>query len=384
VKKNYSSKKVAIFGAFDIIHPGHIHLFKQAAALGEVIVVVARDSTIAKVKGQTPFYPEANRVATLKKIDWLTEVRLGQSVNPYEILKIIKPEIILLGHDQKIFIDQLPEELKKINLQPKILRAQPLAENFFKSSKIRPALENNQAGFLLINKPAGLTSHDIVNQVRKILNTKKVGHAGTLDPLAQGLLIIGVKEAVKMLSWWHYFTKTYQAQLVFGKTSDTYDTAGQIKNITTKKISQTKLEQALQNFIGQQTQRPPIFSAKKIKGQKAYTLARKNIAVEIPEQTVKIYQSRLIDFSWPNAAWEITCSSGTYIRSLIHDLGQNLSTGAIMTDLIRLKIGPASIKSSIKIESLNSHYPTQGYFLSPLFLLKKINDLFIENTQLNS
>lgn len=375
-EKKQSLPTVAIFGSFDIIHPGHIFLIKQATALGVVTIVVARDKTIEKVKGKKPFYQEKKRVKLLQKFPEIKKVILGNIDNPYKILAAIKPNIILLGHDQKIFIDQLPTELKKINLHPTILRAKPWQADFFKSSKIRPALQNKQAGFLLINKPSGITSHDVVNNIRKIAHTKSVGHAGTLDPLATGLLVIGINEATKMLSWWHYFPKTYVTEMEFGKTSDTYDLGGIIKIIPTKKIPLATIRLTLTNFTGDIKQRPPIFSAKKINGQKAYQLARKKINLKLTEQTVNITTIKIIEYSWPKLKLLVTCSTGTYIRSLVHDLGQKLNTGAIMTNLNRTAIGSFDLKNSIQLSSLPENFYNQDYFISPSDLLKKMNQVF--------
>ncbi len=375
-EKKQSLPSVVIFGSFDIIHPGHIFLIKQAAALGTVTVVVARDKTIEKMKNKKPFFTENQRVKQLQIYPEIKQVLLGNLNNPYKILTTIKPDVILLGHDQKIFIDQLPVELKKVNLHPTILRAKPWQAEFFKSSKIRPALQNQQAGFLLINKPSGITSHDVVNNVRKIAHTKKVGHAGTLDPLATGLLLIGINEATKMLNWWHYFPKTYVAEMEFGKTSDTYDLEGIIKIIPTKKISLQTISQTLVSFTGDIKQRPPIFSAKKINGQKAYQLARKKINLKLAEQTINISAIKIIDYSWPKLKLEITCSTGTYIRSLIDDLGKKLNTGAIMTNLNRTAIGNFDLKNAIPLISLQENFYNKNYFISTNDLLKEINQTF--------
>lgn len=376
MKKNHSLQKVIIFGAFDIIHPGHIYLIKQAAALGEVTAVVARTTTISKVKGNLPYYSEQERVNQLKKIKTIKRVILGNLNNPYKILAQVKPDIILLGYDQKIFTDQLSIELKKLKLHPKILRAKPLAENFFKSSKIKPVLENKQAGFLLINKPSGITSHDVINNIRRITQIKKVGHAGTLDPLATGLLVVGINEATKMLNWWHYFPKTYLTEMEFGKISDTYDLEGNVKDISTKKIKMKTIELTLLNFIGFIKQRPPNFSAKKINGQKAYQLARKKIDLKLPKQTININEIKIIKYSWPKLKLSITCSTGTYIRSLIHDLGKKLEIGAIMTSLKRTAIGNFSLKNAVSPSALSTNFFDKKYFISPNDLLKKINHIF--------
>ncbi len=376
--ENKQSTSVIIFGAFDIIHPGHIFLFKQAAALGKVTAVVARDKTIKKYKGQKPFFGEKERVKHLRLYSEIDRVILGNLDNPYKIFTNIKPDVILLGYDQKIFTEKLPQELKKINLKPTILRAKPWQADFFKSSKIRPALENQQTGFLLINKPKGITSHDVVNKIRNIAQTKKVGHAGTLDPLATGLLVVGINAATKLLSWWRYFPKTYLAEMEFGKISDTYDFEGAITNIPTKKIYLPTIKKTLAEFIGQQKQIPPIFSAKKINGQKAYELARKKLNVQLTEQNIYIHQLQIISYSWPKLKLQISCSSGTYVRSLIHDIGKKLDTGAIMTNLTRTAIGDFDLNAAVDLGSLSKNFFTQNYFIPTAKLLSKINQFFVK------
>ncbi len=368
-----------IFGAFDIIHPGHLNLLQQAANLGKVTVVVARDTTIGKVKNRPPFYLEQQRVDELKKIKLIDQVILGDSTNPYKVLVDLKPDIILLGYDQKIFTEQLPGELKKINLQPTIIRAKPWLADFFKSSKIRPVLQNHQAGFLLINKPSGFSSHDVVRKVRQIVKSKQVGHAGTLDPLATGLLVVGINEATKLLSWWHQFPKTYLATMEFGKSSDTYDSEGQIKIFPTTKIPRSEIEPALTKFTGIIKQIPPIFSAKKINGQKAYDLARKNKTVQLTPQQVNIKQLYITNYHWPSIKLFIECSTGTYIRSLIHDLGTTLQTNAIMTSLERQSIGDYHSQQSISVNDLKSDFYQANYFIKGKEFLEKINQYWLDN-----
>ena len=367
---------VAVFGAFDILHPGHIFLLKQARLLGKTLVIVGRDNTILKVKGKLPFFSEQKRKKNLESTTLAYKVLLGNEGSPYEILDTVKPDIILLGPDQKAFTQNLEGELASRNLHTKIIRAKPFHIEFFKSSKIRPCLENPHAGFLPIYKPSGISSHDVVNQIRKLVQTKKVGHAGTLDPLAEGLLIIGIHEAVKLLSWWHYFLKTYEVELELGKISDTYDNEGIIKVHNPQNISLTEIKTLLPKFLGQQLQTPPQFSAKKINGHKAYELARQGIKADLKKQSIYIADITLLNYANPFLKLKVTCSSGTYIRSLVHDIGEKLQTGAIMTKLIRTEIGGFKPQTVTYKQPIT--LPTQ--IITPLELLNKINQLSITAT----
>jgi len=217
-------------------------------------------------------------------------------------------------------------------------------------------------GILIINKPAGPTSHDIVNRIRKITNIRKVGHAGTLDPFAEGILIILIGKATKLQSQFMEMDKTYVGTLKLGEISDTYDITGEIKNLKPKiKIDKNTILKTLKSFIGEIKQIPPIYSAIKIKGETAYKLARKGIKPKLKPRKVKIYSIKLLSYKWPNLKIEIMCGKGTYIRSLAHDIGKKLGYGAYLKKLTRTKIGKFNIKNSIKPEKLN-----------PLNLPKKI------------
>lgn len=215
-----------------------------------------------------------------------------------------------------------------------------------------------RSGFLIINKPTGWTSHDVVAKLRGITKIRKIGHCGTLDPLATGVLIVAIgRDATKKIDQFHQYQKTYIADLKFGLTTDTYDTEGEVTTEFSanklKPISRHDLEKTLAQFIGQQEQLPPAFSAKKINGTPAYKLARAGKVVELKPTKIEIFKIKLINLNFPQAKIEVQCSTGTYIRSLIHDLGQKIKYGAIMTDLQRTSIGPYTIEKSIKLSELN-------------------------------
>ena len=215
---------------------------------------------------------------------------------------------------------------------------------------------SQKSGFILIKKPKGITSHDVVNILRKITNVKKVGHAGTLDPLASGLLILGVgREATKKLSLFQKADKEYVATLKLGAVSDTLDKEGHVEQIEVKKIPKRKdVKAAIKKFIGKIQQIPPVFSAKKIRGEKFYELARKGIKVQPKPQEVTIYQILILQYDFPFLKIKVKCSSGTYLRSLAFDIGKALGCGAYLEDLVRTKIGRFSVKNAVELSDLNS------------------------------
>jgi tRNA pseudouridine55 synthase len=213
-----------------------------------------------------------------------------------------------------------------------------------------------EGGFILINKPSGITSHDVVDKLREITGIRKIGHAGTLDPFATGLLILGIgREFTRKLSIFQKKDKEYIATLRLGAESDTFDREGKIVEKKIEKIPERKeIEEVLKNFLGEIEQIPPAFSAKKIKGKKLYELARKGIKVKPKLQKVKIYEISILEYKFPYLKIKVKCSSGTYIRSLANDIGKKLGCGAYVEELVRTKIGEFSVESAIELSKLNS------------------------------
>lgn len=213
-------------------------------------------------------------------------------------------------------------------------------------------LSGAKDGILLVDKPVGWTSFDVVAKIRGqirreyqdkgIKPTKrqlKVGHAGTLDPFATGLLIILVGDATKQAGEFLKLDKTYEATIRLGQTSTTGDPEGEIADVSDRQPSQEEVEKALMKFVGKITQIPPIFSAIKVNGQRAYKLAHAGKEVEIPSRNVTVYSLELLDYSYPELKIRTHVSSGTYIRTLAEDVGAALMTGAYCYSLHRLKIG---------------------------------------------
>lgn len=211
-------------------------------------------------------------------------------------------------------------------------------------------------GIINVLKPPGMTSHDVVSYIRKVLNMKKVGHTGTLDPEAAGVLPICVGKATKVAQYLTDKKKSYRANIKFGAVTDTYDSYGKVIRETKGiKIDQKALEETLKSFTGTISQRPPIFSALKIKGKKLYQYAREGKEVQIEERPVEIYELKLVDMiSDDEAMIDIHCSKGTYIRSLCYDIGEALGCGAYMSQLVRLGSFPFTIEDSHTLEEIKA------------------------------
>ena len=208
-------------------------------------------------------------------------------------------------------------------------------------------------GFININKPAGMTSHDVVNKLRKILGTKKVGHAGTLDPFATGVLPIAVGRATKFLEYLSNSDKSYRAEIFFGMETDTGDITGTIIDKSSTFVMPTvdEVKNTLKHFSGIITQTPSKYSAIKINGRKAYELARKNIDFDMPTRTVEIKTINIVALSENYLTIDVDCSKGTYIRSLAVDIGHHLGVPATLKNLQRTKFGNFSIDDSVVPES---------------------------------
>ena len=214
-----------------------------------------------------------------------------------------------------------------------------------------------EPNFLLVNKPVDWTSHDVVGFLRSRLKIKKIGHAGTLDPFATGLLIVGVgREATKRLDEFKNMQKEYVATIKLGATSNTNDCTGEIKEILPKiKTPEEKeIKEILQKFLGKQLQTPPMFSAKKINGQKLYDLARKGIEIERKPNEIEIYEIELLEYKYPILKIKVACSTGTYIRTLAHDIGEKLGCGAYCDELVRTRIGEYSLEQAKTPEELST------------------------------
>ena len=207
-------------------------------------------------------------------------------------------------------------------------------------------------GIIVVNKPKGITSFDVIRKLKKILKTKKIGHTGTLDPLAIGVMLVCVGKATKLASDLEAKDKIYIADFDIGYATDTYDIEGKKVAENTIEISKENLEQSIKKFIGNIKQVPPMYSAIKIDGNKLYHLARKGIEVERPKRDVTIEYINLLDFKDNKVKIETKVSKGCYIRSLIYDIGQDLGSYATMTALQRKQVGDYSLENSYSLEQI--------------------------------
>lgn len=205
-------------------------------------------------------------------------------------------------------------------------------------------------GFFSVDKPAGISSRAVVDAVSRAVGTKRVGHAGTLDPMATGVLVVAVGKATQLVEYVQQMPKTYEAEFELGATSDTDDSTGQVeRHAVANPPSEADVRVALSRFVGAIEQRPPAYSAIKLSGQRAYRLARSGVAIELPARVVEVHSVELLDYVFPLVRCRIICGSGTYIRSVARDVGERLKTGGLMTQLCRKAIGRFRQEESVSI-----------------------------------
>ena len=211
----------------------------------------------------------------------------------------------------------------------------------------------NNGQTLLVDKDLDWTSFDVVKKIKNIIKCKKVGHAGTLDPLATGLLIICTGKNTKKINDIQNQDKVYTGEFILGKSTPSHDLETEfnsqkdIKNITSDRI-----EEVSKRFVGEQLQRPPKFSAVKVNGKRAYEYARDNEEVKIKEKNINIYEFKITEFNLPNISFKISCTKGTYIRSIARDFGEKLGCGAVLSKLRRTKIGNYNVEDAFKVNDL--------------------------------
>jgi tRNA pseudouridine55 synthase len=208
-------------------------------------------------------------------------------------------------------------------------------------------------GVIVVDKPAGWTSHDAVNKLRRLAKTRRVGHLGTLDPAATGVLPLILERATRLAQFYADSEKVYDAVIQFGWATDTYDSDGQIVGSATEvEVDAAKLEALLEDFRGKIQQVPPPISAKKIAGTPAYKLARRNLPVELKPVEVTIFSLELLGCQGPEARVKVHCSAGTYLRSIAHDLGQAYGCGAYLKSLVRTRSADFTLEDARTIEEL--------------------------------
>lgn len=223
-------------------------------------------------------------------------------------------------------------------------------------------LKNAISGVLVVDKPIGLTSHDVVQIVRKGTNIRRAGHTGTLDPRASGVLVILIGPAVRLSEYVSASDKRYQAVVRLGVSTDTYDADGRIEHTAPVDVSEEQFEAALKNFIGEIEQVPPPYSAVKVKGRKAYEMAREGEDVDLTPRKINVYNLELLEWAPPEAVIDVYCSSGTYVRSLAHDLGEKLGCGAHLVGLRRTKSGRFTLRDAVPLRKLKEHFENGTWY----------------------
>lgn len=210
-------------------------------------------------------------------------------------------------------------------------------------------------GIVIIDKPKGYTSHDVVAKVKRILKAEKIGHTGTLDPNATGVLPLLINKGTRVSKYLIEHDKIYEVTLKLGEKTDTMDAEGTViekQDISTKVWNEEKVKEILESFLGKMKQTPPMYSAIKVKGKKLYEYARKGEKVEIPEREIEIYEIALLEIREEEIDFKVHCSKGTYIRSLCEDIAESLETIGYMKELRRTKVGRFFLEDTISIEEL--------------------------------
>lgn len=234
-------------------------------------------------------------------------------------------------------------------------------------------------GFLVINKTAGISSFDVIRKLKRIDRFKKIGYIGTLDRNATGVLPVAINEGVKLIPLLEDYEKSYKARLLLGVKTDTWDIEGKIleeKNVN--EFKKEELEQVLKGFEGEITQKVPMFSSKKVNKKPLYKLARKGIEVEIPKKKVHIYSIKLIDYTHPYVDIEVTCSKGTYIRSLANDFGEMLGSGATLYSLVRTKHGDFTYDMSVSLDEIKEKVDIEKHILPVEVILPGMSTITID------
>lgn len=210
-------------------------------------------------------------------------------------------------------------------------------------------------GWLNVNKPGGLTSRQVVDRVARLVRPAKVGHAGTLDPLASGVLVVAVGAATRLIEYVQRMPKRYTATFLLGRSSPTEDVEGEVVELETPpRPSTDELQQAAGQFVGEILQRPPVYSALKRQGRRAYDLARRGQPVELAPRPIVVYGLKLLRYDYPEMQFEIECGSGTYVRSLGRDIAESLGTAAVMSALVRTAVGTFKLDDAIEPDELST------------------------------
>jgi tRNA pseudouridine55 synthase len=221
---------------------------------------------------------------------------------------------------------------------------------------------NTASGVLVVDKPIGMTSHQVVQVIRNGTHIKRAGHTGTLDPRASGVLVVLIGPAVRLSEYVSAEDKRYQATIKLGERTDTYDGDGAITGTAEVNVTSDQFEEALSHFVGEIEQVPPPYSAIKVKGRRAYDMARDGEEVDLEPRIINVHSLELIEWNSPEAVVDVHCSSGTYVRSLAHDLGEVLGCGANLTGLRRTKSGRFTLKDAIPLRRLVEAFDSNNWY----------------------
>ena len=224
-------------------------------------------------------------------------------------------------------------------------------------------IKNVVSGVLVIDKPIGLTSHDVVQIVRRGTGIRRAGHTGTLDPRASGVLVVLIGPAVRLSEYVSASDKRYQATIRLGSTTDTYDSEGMVTSETpANHITEEQFDEILQTYVGEIEQVPPPYSAVKVKGRKAYEMARKGEEVKLEPRKIQVYSLDILEWDPPEVVIDAYCSSGTYVRSLANDLGEFLGTGAYLIGLRRTKSGRFTLREAVPLRRLKEAFEAGDWY----------------------
>jgi tRNA pseudouridine55 synthase len=225
-------------------------------------------------------------------------------------------------------------------------------------------IENVVSGVLVVDKPVGLTSHDVVQIIRRGTGIRRAGHTGTLDPRASGVLVVLIGPAVRLSEYVSASDKRYQATVRLGTTTDTYDADGKVTSplVSVESITEDRFDEVLQTFVGTIEQIPPPYSAVKVKGRKAYEMAREGEDIELEPRTIQVYSLDMLEWAPPEVVIDVYCSSGTYVRSLAHDLGRQLTCGAYLVGLRRTKSGRFTLRDAVPLRRLQEAFDAGDWY----------------------
>jgi tRNA pseudouridine55 synthase len=223
-------------------------------------------------------------------------------------------------------------------------------------------MKNAISGVLVVDKPTGMTSHDVVQAIRRGTNIRRAGHTGTLDPRASGVLVVLLGPAVRLSEYVSASDKRYQAVIMLGTTTDTFDADGKTTSSSPVNVTEEQFDTELQKFVGRIEQVPPPYSAIKVQGRKAYEMARAGEEVELAPRIIDVYSLELLEWAPPEVVIDVNCSSGTYVRSLANDLGARLGCGATLTGLRRTKNGRFTLRDAVPLRKLNEAFISGSWY----------------------